>query len=199
VIPVAIYLVRHGETPWNRRHRLQGIRDLPLNRAGLRQARGLAERFRRLTIASIVTSPLLRARHTALEIRGARPCPVVVEDDLREIDHGGWTGMTMGEIQKRHSEEFLVWQWGPERLQPRTGESLQAVYCRSTRVLRRVLPLGRAQNVVMVSHGVVNALLLCSVFGLPIARVWDFPQANASAYVLRSNGREINRVESLGP
>ncbi len=193
-----IYLVRHGETHWNRRHRLQGIRDLPLNRVGLRQARGLAERFRRLPIGSIVTSPLLRARHTALEIRGARPWAVVVEHDLREIDHGSWTGMTMAEIRERHAEELLVWRRDPERFQPRTGEPLQAVYRRSTRVLRRVLPLGRAQSVVMVSHGAVNALLLCSVFGLPIARLWDFPQPNGSVYVLASNGREINRVECLG-
>ncbi len=193
-----IYLVRHGETHWNRRHRLQGIRDLPLNRVGLRQARGLAERFRRLPIGSIVTSPLLRARHTALEIRGARPWAVVVEHDLREIDHGSWTGMTMAEIRERHAEELLVWRRDPERFQPRTGEPLQAVYRRSTRVLRRVLPLGRAQSVVMVSHGAVNALLLCSVFGLPIARLWDFPQPNGSVYVLGSNGREINRVECLG-
>jgi phosphoserine phosphatase len=195
---VTIYLIRHGETYWNGKHRLQGIRDLPLNCAGLRQVRRLAERLRRLTIRSIYASPLLRARHTALEIRSAQPWPVVVEDDLREIDHGSWTGMTIAQIAERHSEEHSVWKWNPESFRPRTGgERLQTVYRRSTRVLCRLLASDTSQNVVIVSHGVVNALLLCSVFGIPIARVWDFPQPNGSVYVLRSKGREINSVERV--
>jgi len=194
---VTLYLIRHGETHWNRKHRLQGIRDVPLNCAGLRQARRLSERLRRLTIRSIHTSPLLRASQTALEIRSTEPWPVIVDDDLREIDHGSWTGMTIAEIEKQHSEEQLVWRWNPEKFRPRTGEPLAMVYRRSTRVLCRLLALDESQTVVIVSHGVVNALLLCSVFGLPIAKVWDFPQSNGSVYVLRSNGREISSVECL--
>jgi broad specificity phosphatase PhoE len=87
---VTVYLIRHGETHWNRKHRLQGILDVPLNCAGLSQARRLSQRPRRLTIGSIYTSPLLRARHTSLEMRSDQPWPVVADDDLREIDHGSW-------------------------------------------------------------------------------------------------------------
>ena len=194
---MTIYLVRHGETHWNRKHRLQGVLDVPLNCNGLRQARRLSARLRRLSIRSIYTSPLLRARQTALEIRGAQAWPMVVEDDLREMDHGSWTGMTIAEIAEQHSAEHSLWKWNPERLRPRTGEPLQTVYRRSTRVLCRLLASDTSQNVVMVSHGVVNALLLCSVLGIPIARVWDFPQPNGSIYVLRCKRKEINRVECL--
>lgn len=194
---MTIYLIRHGETQWNRTHRLQGIVDVPLNCAGLRQARRLSARLPRLPIRSIHTSPLLRARHTALEIRGTQPWPVVVEEDLREIDHGSWTGMKIAEIAEQHFEEHSVWKWSPERLRPRSGEPLETVYRRSTRVLCRLLASDTSQNVVIVGHGVVNALLLCSALGIPIARVWDFPQPNGSIYVLRSKGKEISSVECL--
>jgi broad specificity phosphatase PhoE len=194
---VTIYLIRHGETHWNRKHRLQGIRDLPPNRAGLRQAGRLCERLRRWTIRSIYTSPLLRARRTALEIGSSQQCPIIVQDDLGEIDHRSWTGMTITEITKQHSEEHSDWESSPERFRPRTGETLPMVYRRSTRVFDRLLAPDTSETVVMVSHGVVNAPLLCSVFGLPTARVWDFPQANGSVYVLRSKGREISSVECL--
>ena len=194
---MTIYLIRHGETHWNRKHRLQGILDVPLNCAGLGQARRLSARLGRLAIPSIYTSPLRRARHTAFAIRGAQPWPVVVEDDLREMDHGSWTGMRIAEIAEQHSEEHSLWKSSPERLRNRTGEPLETVYRRSTRVLCRLLASETSQNVVMVSHGVVNALLLCSVLGIPIARVWDFPQANGSIYVLRSKRQEIHSVECL--
>jgi broad specificity phosphatase PhoE len=71
------------------------------------------------------------------------------------------------------------------------------VYRRSTRALCRVLASHTSQNVLLVSHGVVNALFLRSVFGVPIARVWEFPQPHGRVYVLRSTGREINSVECL--
>ena len=94
--------------------------------------------------------------------------------------------MTIAEIVDQHFEEHSVSKWRPERLRPRSGEPLETVYRRSTRVLCRV---------VMVGHGVVNARLLCSALAIPIARVWNFPQPNDSIYVLRSKGKEINSVE----
>ena len=77
---MTIYLIRHGETQWNRTHRLQEIFDVALNCAGLRQARRLSARLPRLAIRSIYTSPLLSARHTALEIRAR--------------NHGPWSSRT---------------------------------------------------------------------------------------------------------
>ena len=68
-----IYLVRHGETDWNREQRLQGRIDTPLNRIGLAQAGQVADRFRALTGATVVTSPLARARDTARTIARGKP------------------------------------------------------------------------------------------------------------------------------
>ncbi|MBN2056836.1 histidine phosphatase family protein, partial [bacterium] len=69
-----LYLVRHGETDYNREGRLQGIRDIPLNANGRAQAEVLRGFFGKLHPAAVVTSPLVRAKQTA-EILAAG-CPL---------------------------------------------------------------------------------------------------------------------------
>jgi probable phosphoglycerate mutase len=59
-------LVRHGETDWNRQHRIQGgSSDTPLNPEGKKQARELALRLSASSIEAIYSSPLKRALETA--------------------------------------------------------------------------------------------------------------------------------------
>ena len=83
-----IYLVRHGETDWNRAQRLQGTIDTALNRTGVAQADHVAERLRTLAGAIVVASPLARARHTARAVAFRTHSVVVLDPLLVEIDHG---------------------------------------------------------------------------------------------------------------
>jgi broad specificity phosphatase PhoE len=195
---VAIYLVRHGETNWNRIGRLQGLRDVGLNSVGVMQAIKLARRFRSLRLAALITSPLSRARVTGMRIRGSQQVPVIAENDLREIDHGHWTGMTPLEIAQKSPEEYAAWKYEPDSFRPSSGERLRSVYGRAGRVLARVLETDVRNDVVIVSHGVVNAVLLCAALAKPLAKIWEIPQPNASAYVLRINRYRIVEVEDLG-
>lgn len=195
---MAIYLVRHGETDWNSSRRLQGLSDVGLNALGVMQAVKLARQFRGLRISAIITSPLSRARVTAMRIRGLQQVPLIAENDLREIDHGHWTGMTPQEIAQTCSEERVPWMYEPDSFRPRSGERLRSVYRRAGRVLARVLGMDFRDDVVIVSHGVVNAVLLCAALAKPLAKICEIPQPNASAYVLRTNRHRIVEVENLG-
>src|SRR5260370_27404362 len=93
-----IYLVRHGETDWNRAQRLQGTIDTTLNSIGVAQARHLAARFRWLPVSSVMTSPLARARKTARAIARESHSAFAVDPHLAEIDHGPWAGLTIPTI-----------------------------------------------------------------------------------------------------
>ena len=67
-----IYLIRHGETDYNKKKRLQGVTDIPLNAQGIALAEKTAAGLRDISFDRIYTSPLIRARRTAEIIRGNR-------------------------------------------------------------------------------------------------------------------------------
>src|SRR5205085_7242130 len=98
-----IFLVRHGETEWNRARRYQGWRDSPLTEEGRAQAEALGRLLSRLPearSAALVASPLGRARHTAEIIREClgRTEPLRFDDRLRELSFGSWDGFTRADI-----------------------------------------------------------------------------------------------------
>jgi broad specificity phosphatase PhoE len=105
-----IYLVRHGETTWNRVGRQQGHDDSPLTDLGIEQARAAGLLLRRAipdihNNISIETSPLGRARQTALIISeplGLDPSAILVTPLLIEHHLGCWQGLTHEEIDARY-------------------------------------------------------------------------------------------------
>jgi len=96
-----IFLVRHGETSWNREGRFQGQIDVPLNDAGLRQADAVANTLKDVPFDRIISSNLSRALRTALPLASRMRLGMGVEtdDDLKEIAHGLWEGRTAGEVE----------------------------------------------------------------------------------------------------
>src|SRR4051812_23303135 len=98
-----IFLVRHGETEWNRSRRYQGWSDSPLTTGGIAQAKAIGKRLWALpeaAAAEIVASPLRRARRTAEIIAEClgRPEPLRCDERLKEISLGSWDGLHRNEI-----------------------------------------------------------------------------------------------------
>src|SRR5262245_65615545 len=96
-----LLLTRHGETDWNREHRVQGHTDVPLNENGREQARALAERLVDVPLAAIYASDLARARETAEIVARRLGLGVVLDPGLREKNFGSWEGLTDVEIAER--------------------------------------------------------------------------------------------------
>lgn len=84
--------IRHGETDWNRQGRMQGSNDIPLNQTGIEQAFSAATLLKPYPIKKIVTSPQIRAKHTADIISQAFGAAVHLEPDLRERHFGDYEG-----------------------------------------------------------------------------------------------------------
>jgi broad specificity phosphatase PhoE len=194
-----IYLVRHGETAWNRAHRLQGTIDTPLNWTGVAQARHLAARFRWRSVSSVVTSPLARAWITARAIARGSQSVLAVDPLLAEIDHGSWAGLTIPTIARICPGAVIDGQLQPEALDVSGGETRAGAYHRASTVLRRLVASAPTAPVVVVSHGVVNALLISAAVGNVPACIAQYTQPNGGIYRLRFRGRALVDVEFIPP
>lgn len=71
-----MYIVRHGETEWNRMRKIQGQLDIPLNETGLKQAMLVAEALRDIPFVRAFSSDLQRA--SKVRILTTRP-PSLIE------------------------------------------------------------------------------------------------------------------------
>ncbi len=147
-----VYLARHGQSDWNAANRFQGHSDRPLTELGRRQAAALAEELEsQEPLSAIYASPLRRALETA-SIVGARlglePVPV---DDLREVDVGGWSGLSRNEVEERFPDAFRRWLDGGEGWED--GETYADMAMRVMEALRLIAENHPEDTVLVVSHG----------------------------------------------
>jgi broad specificity phosphatase PhoE len=126
--PTRVLVVRHGQSTWNARGKWQGHADPPLSMLGQAQATAAATAIG--AVDAIVSSDLVRAHQTAAHIADAiGRGPVLIDERLREIDAGEWTGLTRVEIEQqwpgyldahRRPPRFEHW----ERVAERAGAAL---------------------------------------------------------------------------
>lgn len=163
-VPVGeIVVLRHGQTEWSRDGRHTGITDLPLLPEGERQAQGVRRTLAGRTFVEVRVSPRQRARRTA-ELAGLRE--TAVDQDLVEIDYGGYEGLTTDHISADLGREWSVWRDGTVPGDS-PGETLAAVGERVDRVLDRARPLLPDGDVALVAHGHVLRVLTARWLNLP--------------------------------
>ncbi|MDX1669440.1 MAG: histidine phosphatase family protein [Limnobacter sp.] len=179
-------LIRHGETDWNRERRFQGFTDIPLNAAGLKQAKALAERFAQLQkqakkslfFSACYSSDLSRAQHTASVL--CKACafePITSTTNLRERDYGDMAGLTGDDMAKQFPDAFAgVSQRDPHQLIP-NGETLAQFNSRIISEFQTIEHAHPGQTVLIVAHGGVLDCIFRYVKGLPLEpkRDWLLP------------------------
>ena len=88
-----LYIVRHGETEWNKEGRIQGRLNSDLTSKGKKYAKLLGERLKDTEFAHLISSPSGRTLETAQLIKGNRDLPVVTDERIMEMNLGSWQGM----------------------------------------------------------------------------------------------------------
>lgn len=172
-----LFLVRHGQTPWNAERRYQGITDIPLSEEGIRQARLLAEEFKNTHIDVIYSSPLQRAYDTAKEIAKIKNMDIIVENSFIEIDYGHWEGKTIQELSEMHGDYHLkVLKHAGDDRYPFPGEgSFKNALNRIIPDLDRIMKEDEGKSVMIVAHGGILKLITIYLLGLDVGfypRFW---------------------------
>ncbi len=186
-----LILVRHGETEWNVEEIFRGRIDIELNETGIKQAELLAEYLSDLKLDAIYSSPLKRALKTAEIIAGYHKLDVEIAPGLIDFNYGKWQGLSHQEVKDKYKELYGEWIKNPHRVKMPAGESLNEVRERAIGVVDEIIAKHEG-TVVLVSHRVVNKVLICALLGLDNSHFWDIRQDTCGMTTFTyENGRFI--------
>jgi broad specificity phosphatase PhoE len=170
-----IFLVRHGETAWNAGEIFRGRADISLNEKGIVQAKLLGDYLKKSRLEAVYSSPLQRAVSTAERIAGPHSLDVKIEPALIDMDYGEWQGMPLTEVKKIYEKLYIKWKASPEKVKFPGGDSLDDVRSRAITAVNKIVKKHKG-SVVLVSHRVVNKVLICALLGLDNSRFWNIRQ-----------------------
>ncbi len=109
-----LYLIRHGQTDWNAKGRLQGQTDIPMNALGKSQVEGNAKKLSELSADlqsfDFVSSPINRARETMKLIRKSLGLPIEdfqMDDRLKELNYGEFSSHTWEELREARPQDVM--------------------------------------------------------------------------------------------
>ena len=175
---MTLYIVRHGETDWNREGRYQGQLESHLTQTGSAQAEALAQALSSAPIARVTSSPLARCFDTAAPLASRLGLTVEVEPRLIEIGHGTWEGRLRDEIERNDPQRMRDWREYPDRVHFDGGESLEDVLHRWRAFARTI---DGKNDVAVVTHDVLVRLALLDATRQPLSRLWE-PRVCNGAY-----------------
>ncbi len=169
--PLSVYLVRHGETEWNRDGRCQGVTNIPLTAKGIQQAEALGQVFAGKRLSLILSSPLQRAQETATRIAKPHGLSFETVPALQEWDQGDLEGLTGAQLLSDHTKFFHCWQQDPAETPPPGGETLQVLQRRAWPIIDQLRDRTCDGPVVVVSHTMTIATILCAALGLDLGNI----------------------------
>ena len=170
-----LYIMRHGKTDWNAKHKLQGRTDIPLNDEGRRMAEEAREEYKDIHFDVCYCSPLIRAKETAEIVLKDRNIPIITDERLQEMSFGIYEGVENSFAIP--DCPINVFFYHPEKYNtPVEGaESLDELYQRTGAFLKEVVrpQLQQGKDVLIVGHGAMNSSIVCQIKNLPVEKFWS--------------------------
>ena len=171
-----LYLIRHGETDYNKSRRIQGQCDIELNDYGRELARITAQGLKDVPFDMAFTSPLKRARETAEIIIGSRQIPMIEDARIQEISFGAYEGLCCEESNYNiPDKEFLnFFADTPNYHVPPEGESFEQVIERTGKFLRELVKKDEYtdKTILISTHGCALKAMLANINHTPVSQFW---------------------------
>ncbi len=189
-----IYIVRHGETEWNKKKIIQGMaNNEPLNKNGMEQAKKLAEYFSNKHLDLIISSPLKRAIQTASYVALKKNIQIILNENFSEIDYGDWSGKKSSEIPALFPEAWKKFIKNPDIFKFPNGEAVSEFY---TRVSEAFCELDTKTDVLIVAHtnsirAIVSYVLELSAYN---AYKLHFDNCSVSKLRYKNNRWEVDSL-----
>ena len=172
-----LYIIRHGETPWNTQLRLQGQTDVELNEKGRALAKATAQALRSVPFDIVITSPLARARETAVIVAKDRDIPFLEDARIREISFGEMEGRHVPKEERQDpNSKFYSFFNVPEHYVPAAGgESIIDLCSRAAAFLDdlKQKQAWKDKTILVSTHGAASRALLLAVKKIPLKDFWQ--------------------------
>ena len=167
-----LYMMRHGQTDWNKKHLFQGRTDIPLNENGRYVAELTREGMKEIPFDIAFCSPLCRAKETAEIILRGRDIELIEDERIIEMGFGPYEATDMRSLDEcmeiffKHPEQFEV---------PEGSESFEEVLEREGAFLEelRSHPNLQDSTILIATHGAALRGLICYMKQGGIARFWE--------------------------
>ena len=170
-----IYVVRHCETLGNIARTYQGTSDTDISELGAKQLEFLAKRFENKVFDAIYTSPLIRAKKTAVAISGKSGVKPIIRPNLIELCGGIIEGMPYTEIYEKYPELEISWVTRTQDFDPPEGESMRKAYERIKNEILELAKENESKTICVACHGgIIRCLLTWAVKG-DIEQINDVP------------------------
>lgn len=149
-----LYIVRHGETGYNKMGLLQGRTDIPLNQNGIMQAEQLKKTLENVSIDVVISSPLKRAIETASIVKPDKP--IYIDPRLEERGLGEYEGKPSKIYDKDLYHQYL------ENCTLKSVEGIRELIERIRKFVLELKQTYQGKTILLVTHGAwINGLFYC--------------------------------------
>jgi len=155
-----IYVIRHGQTDWNKEFRIQGRVDIPLNEVGIAQAKEAGKEIAGKKFDAVFCSPLTRTKQTCLHAYGEDE-KIVYDARIQERDFGKQEGL------KRNEVNFEAYWTEGSQENADCGETITQMTNRVVEFLDELKKKYKDKEVLLVTHGGVIMIMNAYFYGPP--------------------------------
>lgn len=152
-----VYIVRHGEVPHNALRQYNN-KDEDLNAQGIFQANELRNKIKNIDYDIIISSPLIRAKHTA-QIINVKNREIIIDDRIKEREPGDLSGKSL-DVTNR--DEY--WNYNTT-IQYGSSENIKSFFDRVFSFLNE-LKSENFSSVLVVAHSGVSKAFSCYFDGM---------------------------------
>lgn len=193
-----LYLIRHGETDWNKSRQIQGSSDISLNEYGRELAFVTREGLWNIPFDIAYTSPLKRAKETAEIVLGGRNIPIYEDERIAEADFGIYEGKSELELIEKKDPVLRFFDCPEQYVKTGEGEDHEEVIKRGVDFLKdRILPNeNQYQNIAVFSHGAMIHGMLTFMYQRQIKDFWHEPkQLNCGVTIVEITDNKYHVIE----
>ena len=147
-------------------------------------------------IHAVYTSPLSRARDTAIVIARHHDLEVLDLPGLADLNYGDWDGVPLKEVKVKYADLYRQWEAAPQTVCFPNGEPLAVLRTRALGAVEEVVQRHRDRTLLLMAHRAVNKVLIAAFIGLDNSNFWRIAQDTAAInrFHLVEDGRRVGKT-----